>query len=1668
MRKSGWIVNVERCGYLDSDPGAAGASVFNVNLVRPWTESQAGDDPVRGPKWPGLAAEWGELQFPWRWTPVGVGWQVWGNAGAVGAPPLWKELSGVSVLPATTETIDPKELGALRDAVQGEIEKAASACNYPLSQGLEDFWGADSRSLVHSLAPLTHWPARISGEVLQMSWFIAVADPLVAQCREFAILPDFEMNQAPQADAKLKPGQPVLFTGNLTGGAKTEVVSVYSDPRVAFVCLAASKEGLELRAGTLQLSQGLLSRSAIRAAVWDFLLPVHVLRRWLQVEDGLKPGVFADPVVRPSAWHLLWKTMGMGVETGDGRANVVEFLLNEKESGRERDLRAKIQALQPTSVQASEALLQAAAHLSGTIVDARRPEWTADHRQRWTERLARLQALAAGSGAEDVFTANWLVETDILLVDETATEVFGTWLAMVLKPALQGFPTVGTSLEQRLTAPVRFRGDLWARARAASISPAQWRSADLLARALTPGMIDDQMPEAAIKDLTAATMQHLETQLQITDAGGAPSTHAYDKLKAAGLEGFVRERVKALAVHLLAQVQSKRPRSRDRGLRLDFSGWDAPDTARLDQSIRGYAVALAAGFVSGGRWHPDGKKARWLTDTAMRYTKSDGAWDWLSAAAAGGAAANTGSAWMHETVGSTMSDGERIVSVEYDGVPIATTVTNDKDEVVYDKPDGTEGALQKDDGVRAVEFAWRSSEIPLPLLGYGLAYKAVATPLDNAGAAVDPALRSCPAQLIPAPDLGNFAALGDTKDSFHFRSSEPPGGPELKHVLDPAKPVIDAGLYELSGETQAHAYQAAYVEGLQRDVALLTADTHWFPKTAQQCSFRVEPPGSHFAFIERWINTDRVLVANNQAAHVSDPQFKNMDSTSLRDFAQRFRETKEKGVGGTSSYHPAVRAIGVQVWSPGRTKAVIVPFDPVSAGLTLSGFALTVEVQAAVAAADVDITKDTGDRVVVQVPQGRFVRVRMFSLVPEKFFASEGTDGRFAEGIQIAAQDAPPEFAANRYAAFGPSELWFETLPQWNPALLNTEATVTLDAPREDVAGLVSPNLVTARIDFGAEDWAPWVKGVHTQQHEWHWTGYPVEFPRASDDLMRWLSPLAGVESFRMEINPEFTTGFSLSKSIWKIGADASNGELIHRWELSAGRRPARYGAVFVRPMLRFRRLLNPMIFDDGPVLLERKIWAAGSLIAGRAEAGTSSRLPAPVLRHAIPLTATYDPEHPRRRDSNGVLLVLNEAIRRTDDLASFGGISETLELDLVESRVGGLPELGNNPIMHALRAPAAAATGLSLKPAIGLGFDIGRNPKVAQTALVVQPVGGNGQWLLAKARLRRVLLPETELGTLVTPQGTAFPLANRVEGEEVIPPDFAVDVVGPELGVLTLAFPGQGTVTVKLPTHDPGTFRYLLSWHKGRWGTGEAVPRWRCQALLQEQIPAGLEWRTVKKVSCDQNSGSQVPLALSGTECSLEVPAKRQFTLRRIRLSDYTDPQWLTFIGSFGSRRPAAYEDLVVVADYAGGVTLRVRPGSGAALPVLQGLDASLAGHTDPSFHLLLLTRPTCDVTRDRAGPEAGMLVGAYWMRAGRFESLPYDMGARAKVKLDGCSGHILALQRITALSDKEVQELQKIETLPQLLAHIFPTQEMGARESLARFLPEFIGPIPVEERET
>ena len=76
-------------------------------------------------------------------------------------------------------------------------------------------------------------------------------------------------------------------------------------------------------------------------------------------------------------------------------------------------------------------------------------------------------------------------------------------------------------------------------------------------------------------------------------------------------------------------------------------------------------------------------------------------------------------------------------------------------------------------------------------------------------------------------------------------------------------------------------------------------------------------------------------------------------------------------------------------------------------------------------------------------------------------------------------------------------------------------------------------------------------------------------------------------------------------------------------------------------------------------------------------------------------------------------MLVFDDVIRRTDDLAHVGGLGDSIEIDLVQTRFADVSEMGNNPIFHGVgRQPSN--WGLSVDGA-GLTFDTGPNPKVAQ-----------------------------------------------------------------------------------------------------------------------------------------------------------------------------------------------------------------------------------------------------------------------------------------------------------------------------------------------------------------
>jgi hypothetical protein len=1463
---------------------------------------------------------------------------------------------------------------------------------------------------------------------------------------------------------------------------------------VAFLGLAGAVQQDDFKPANPQLSQGLASRSSVRSAVWEYLLPAQILRRWLDAKASLPREVLDqlpelpvtvldDAAVRKALPKLLWGALGTGSElSAQGDVNVLEFLVGENDDALARKVRKVMEPVVLLEDAAVTALHAAAKSLAEPPAVKGDKAWTAADIDRWEQKIEYFKVMKeAHASRGNEFKKAWLGVSEAVLSDDAGSELYGPWLAFALSgPHSAPLGADWERLKIRLLTPGEVRSDHWIRARASGIATGQWKAAETIIRGLDAEKPDAKIDNVDLKLLVGETLTNIKSKLR--DSAG--SDVVYGLLVQNGLEAFVTYRAEQWHEFMKKSVQRSRRRPRDRGVRLDFSTLvgDPQNQLRQIHMIRGYAIALCAGTQTAAKgWIPDIDRAAWLTDTALHFVDQTGKWNWLNS---GGS-----TAWMHESVGATFSDGELLLSVEYEGAPLATTLSVD-DSVSYDKSQDKD-RNEDEDGFKAVEFAWRlpPPKNPglgrsLPLLGYGLLYKVAATPLDNAGGVLDPDFRSksAVAELKAARDIGAF---GNGAAPFQYRSSEPPGAPSLLKIPD-------AHFYELSEETQAHAWQSQMGAERPMKVALLAhlqdeEGQKLFPAAYPSCTMAVVPPTTHFAFIERWLNTDRVLIDQSLQSELSDSKLGKFSANAIAEFVERFRERREEVPAKVKPrYHPAVTAIGVETWSPrSGSQFRRIDFERLlDDQLEPNQFSFYLDVQASAAAEALKLErKDVGAEVHahVSVPQGEFVRVRLFSLVNNNFFGKNSdTNGRFVDGIQLSVDDLPdlPKDLKG-FAAFGPAEYWFETIPKWDSELNKNQVTVRLTAPSDRTGGALSPNLLTASINFDLAHWAPWVKGVYAQRHEWHWTGYPVDFPRIEADLNAWLPSLAGVESFREVVDTQLVSSFNLNNE-WVIGPKADNAELFYRQELPAGRRTSRYAALFVRPMVRFRRWLNPKLFGAGPAVLESLIWGDGKIVPGRGQPGENARLPTPVLRHSIPLTSTYASVSPTKREANGVALIFDEAFRRTDDLAKVGGVGDVLELDLVETRFSKFKEIGNNPIMHGKAGPWTDDKPLALaaKSPVGLTFDIGANAKVAQTAVVVQPVNGGGHWLLAKARVRRVVLPETELGTLIAPSTPDkfdsnfawYRLDNRVQGDEVVLPDIAIDLI-PQKSlevrlVIDDATDPSKTLAIPLPNRTDGDVRYVLSWHKGRWGDGDALPGWRCQVLVQRRHPDRLTWREIDRIGCHENS-TELPLDFKSPTAWMGLSLKSGVNVRRIRLSDYTDPVWLTFIGSFGKEEPGSYADFVF--DAVAGQLQRLRTGEGgnAVPPRLWGLDESLKDPKDqPLFHLVLVFRPTDDLTRGKSSPDSGMLVGVYWMRGKKLDYLPKL--AEAAPDLEGCHANVIAMQRITALSADETTKLTNIKTFTELLENAFPHQENASgervvRESLVRFLPEFLGPIQI-----
>lgn len=1649
MARFGWIVAVERARHLETVGGED--AYFTVNLVRPWGDAEDPTDP-RGPLLEGADGKLGGLWSPWTWTDADS-WVTYGRFKDAGGALTWKMIDTAKVKPpAASLELDEAMEKAFVKAIQKEVKEATEKVQYPLSQAIEDHQTKNWRSHVHTLAPLTHWPARLSGGALRLTWFLCDKKTVFADCVSVVCFPKFTMKAGTVVLSEVQvPKEGTLKEGRTFKAGKTSFSIDYADDAVGFLALAAKVDlkPLAVKADGLELSQGAVSRSALQAAFTGNLLPIAVLAAWMDSKTA--PAAAGDAPVQARLLRSLWAALGRGREyVGEDklRPNVVEFMVNDPSHARlvRGAIEAGVEAIpDPQSLAAFKATAKALgeARTSGT--------WTQERHSVWADVKNAVDAMQDGTPkTAEEFRVQWLAAARLLVTEDGLREAMGVWLGNVLDPLFTKPEEIAawSPVKEKLLRVGEFRKDLVMRAQTFIGSTALWDSARAVAR--KPGDVD------LLKALR-------------TEAVGAVSVALG---KSANLPGGVEDIVTAAVGRFVDELShaadGKRPRPRDRGLKLDFSGWDetAPDGS--DQQIRGYAIGLCAGYVAneGEVWKPDTGRAQWLTDTALLVEKA-----WMKDK--GGAYA-----WMHEAVGATSSNGEKLVSVEYESAPIATALST-KGEMKYDGPDP--------DGFKAVDFAWKDDDTSrkLPLLGYGLYYTAKATPLDNAGTVIDPTLRRQRGQEEFATELKAAKdVLKSVPASLQYLSSEAPGSPDLGKLA----PRFE--FEELSDETQAHAWQASEIANailaaggdptvrvptLQK-VALLAAPQQvttpagkvvLFPDARDRCEFNVTPHGTHWAFIDRWLATDRLLAENDLDGSDKDL---GKDADAIETFANTFREIEgARAVPTAPPYHPAVSAIGMELLVFGkRVKHEAIPIQRV---LKVDGSLKAAQDKVKVAVVAVEsgtpaLTIDkAGKLATLQLPCGTFACLRFYSLVDEGHFKPGTSNQRYAEDLENTSGIA---FAG--YRAFSPVERWFETLPAWPeadglpPSLVN----MNLMPPQETAQGLLSPNLLVAELEFteAKAKWAQWLKGSYIQRHEWHWTGYPVDFPSAASELPAWIPSLAGVESFREIIDVSFTTSFAGTE--WRLGPSASGKAVVHRWALPSGARPTRYVAYLARPILRFKRWLNPKLSNAGPQKVEADIYACGKLVPGRMREGPIERLATPALKHSIPLTAAY--VQGLSRGANGVMLVFDDAIRRTDDLARIGGLGDTLEIDLVDTRIEGVAEMGNNPIFHALEPqPQGGLTGDS---AFGLTFDIGPNPKVAQTAIVVRPVNAGGRWVMAMARARRYILPETELGTLLRPDSNGpaahlAAIATRLDGKELVPLDFVVDVPKPLANSLEMHSDPAGTkVSIAVPpVAKPDrslTYRYLVSWHKARWSDG-GDPKWRAQVVCLCRGKASLAWDRLGTIRGYQNGGSQLDPALRIERWHLlAAEAAATGLVRRIRISDYTEPRWLTFIGSFDNAAPGMATDYRFVVRGGELDKLEVAPGKTAALPVLRNRDASLADGGMPTFHLALVFRAVPDAVRLRTEEGTGELVACYFVDSNAkpifLKRMEGDTGPKS---LENCYAHIVTLQRTTSISADERKAMQG-DTLTALLECAFPSQEK-VTESTLRILPEYLGPIAV-----
>lgn len=1064
-------------------------------------------------------------------------------------------------------------------------------------------------------------------------------------------------------------------------------------------------------------------------------------------------------------------------------------------------------------------------------------------------------------------------------------------------------------------------------------------------------------------------------------------------------------------------LESNMPLAEDPPLQLRY----APPQANSEQAIRGCILALRAG-VRGADGTVSWKPGEWIT-TFNAKPAIDGGFG------APMVDVDAGMSLFLDTQGATRSDGlvEQVSS--YAGAPLFAAPPAPP----RDNEEGLPEMFERVPTARDV-----------PPLAYSAHYQAVRGTLDNAGVILEPKLwRQQPegGNVLPGLpcDAGDIADAHWGVDDFQYLSRQPPGLPTFG-------PSEDHGVAQDTLSFRTH-------DGDNSDfrVAVLYGGAGYVNSRLEQ-QVRLYAPTASPGFVHRWLSADLLVPKEHRW-----PAVATLTIDQLKKLRQSGSAFVESNAGMNAIPHPGVVAVELRVrWlsasgvdqSPARTE--VWTLQHLTGTNWQRNLFATVSFQR-VGHSDPAALGPVAGGYLVKVPASTRAIVEVTTLVSGRFI-----DGHFARFekealVNVSHPDRPYESDGSNYRSLRATRLYVESLPDAPAAgAFNFRAS---DFSIVSPGTIAQPQELSLKLKDSGHS-AHWVRGATLEAKRWQWSGYPVTFPR-EEDLKNWLPLYSGTTdampalddaSFTTALKPQVEGGYS-----WRL-------ETLVMLPLKlVTPRPATHMGMVVTPIPRFEQLLSKELKDS---IKPSFVYARVSGVSPR------KRMAPPVWQEAIPLPHTSVLDNGTKRQVNpGNLIVLSDPLYDTSDTGAFGGIAERVELDVVSTWQEGLEEIGPNPIFHGSpwkETPEGSGNWtmepqpeLCLEMPFGLGYDRVVGGRPAQTGAVVRPEGAAGRWLLAKCRMRRLVIPDLILDSEVGGrEGLLEP--RRVE-DGWIPEDFAVYTTFP------LSSISIGAYQVKLPSAvtSPGKDErliYLVTWHRDRWGEAEITWRPLVHVYLRG---AGLDAWVLKHHKAPYQQ-DKYPLAQGGGVACPFVLSHDAVTYR-VDASDYTDSRWLSFIGSFD-------QEMVTPADRfalkRNGDVYELS--SSDPMPKLRSVDELC-----PS--LLLVFNPQRDLMRGRIAQDGGELVGVYAASAVGAGRVTFD---RAILKAEALAPESGFRQRAV------VMKLQRrntglVETLPdtwvEMVDAMFPREEQlqdlsraaGERsnEARMRLVPEYIGPIDVSD---